>query len=143
MDRVGFACSFLPDTKLISFIQDLTVEMNKKGDLDGVLLTGMTIHAIPMLQRYLDMTGDVQTISVLAIRTMAQEIPSSVLLKFWIERYRLAHSHIGLVVVFHWHFILVCTSTYCVLCLFYKYLFYSISQRTLKFMEIMGTACRV
>jgi len=62
--------------------------MNKKGNLDGVLLTGMTTHALPMLQRYLDMTGDVQTISLLAIQTMAHEIPSSVLLKFWIERYR-------------------------------------------------------
>ena len=48
----------------------------------------MTPQAVPLLQRYLDITGDVQTVSLLAIRTMAVDIPSSSQLKFWIERYR-------------------------------------------------------
>jgi len=87
-DRVGFACSFLPDAKLVSFIQELTTELTRKGNLFGILLTGMTSHALGLLQRYLDTTGDIQTISLLGIRTMAQEIPSSDLLKFWIDRYR-------------------------------------------------------
>ncbi|CAG7836336.1 unnamed protein product [Allacma fusca] len=87
-DRVGFACSFLSDSKLVTFLQELTNEMVKTGNLDGILLTGMTPQAIPLLQRYLDITGDVQTVSLLAIRTMAADIPSSPQLQFWIERYR-------------------------------------------------------
>jgi hypothetical protein len=39
-DRLGFACSFLPDTKLLLFVQELTNEMIKRGNLEAILLTG-------------------------------------------------------------------------------------------------------
>jgi len=39
-DRLGFACSFLPDAKLVNFIQEISNDMIKKGNLDGILLTG-------------------------------------------------------------------------------------------------------
>lgn len=42
-DRVGFACSFLNDTKLINFIQEVTTDVIKKGDLQGILLTGNSL----------------------------------------------------------------------------------------------------
>lgn len=87
-DRLGFACSFLPDPKLVNFIQELSNDMTKKGNLDGILLTGMTTNSIPLLQRYLNMTADVQSVALLAIRTMASDIASSSILKLWIERYR-------------------------------------------------------
>lgn len=48
----------------------------------------MTSSVLPLLQRYLDMTGDVQTVSLLAIRTLSQEVQANNILKFWIERYR-------------------------------------------------------
>ncbi|CAL8072972.1 unnamed protein product [Orchesella dallaii] len=87
-DRLGFACSFLPDAKLISFVQEISNDMIKKGNLYGILLTGMTPQSIPLLQRYLNLTADVQSVAVLAIRTMASDIASSAILKLWIERYR-------------------------------------------------------
>lgn len=49
---------------------------------------GMTPQSFPLLQKYLDMTADVQTVALLVIRTMAQEISNSSLLKLWTERYR-------------------------------------------------------
>lgn len=87
-DRLGFACSFLPDAKLISFVQELSSDMLKKGNLDGILLTGMTLESIPLLQRYLNITADIQSVALLAMRTMASEIVSSPSLKLYIERYR-------------------------------------------------------
>lgn len=62
--------------------------MIKKGNLDGILLTGMTSQSIPLLQRYLNLTADIQSVAMLAIRTMAADITSSSTLKLWIERYR-------------------------------------------------------
>jgi len=93
--------------------------MVKKGNLEAILLTGnfhssdseynnnsllhetlkyscysgfdpgMTPQAFPLLQKYLDMTADVQTVAILVIRTMAMDISNSSLLKLWTERYRL------------------------------------------------------
>ncbi|XP_021955257.1 GATOR complex protein MIOS isoform X2 [Folsomia candida] len=92
-DRMGFACSFLPDGKLISFVNELTHDLIKTGNLpeeilDAVLLTGMTTQAIPLLQKYVDYTADIQTVALLVVRTMALEISNSSLLKLWTERYR-------------------------------------------------------
>jgi hypothetical protein len=49
---------------------------------------GMTTQALPLLQKYLDNTADIQTVALLTIRTMAMEITSSSVLKLWTERYR-------------------------------------------------------
>ena len=39
---MAFACNYLPDTKLIEYIDRLTADLIEKGSLDGILLTGIT-----------------------------------------------------------------------------------------------------
>lgn len=88
-DRVGFACTFLSDSNLTDYINHLTDTVYQTGDLSGIILTGTTEECIPLFQRYLDNTGDVQTVSVIAVRAFPfnffHEDPSC---QAWIESYR-------------------------------------------------------
>lgn len=67
-DRIGFACRFLPSTDLATFIQDRTHEGEKRGALETLMLTGLGPRGLSVLQRYLDRTGDVQTVALLVAR---------------------------------------------------------------------------
>lgn len=40
IDKVAFACLYLPDTKLTEYIDRITADLVGKGNLDGLLLTG-------------------------------------------------------------------------------------------------------
>lgn len=62
-DRVAFACKFLNDTQLNRYIDKLTNEMKEAGNLEGILLTGLTKDGVDLMESYVDRTGDVQTAS--------------------------------------------------------------------------------
>ncbi|XP_023080634.1 GATOR complex protein MIOS isoform X2 [Piliocolobus tephrosceles] len=62
-DRVAFACKFLSDTQLNRYIEKLTNEMKEAGNLEGILLTGLTKDGVDLMESYVDRTGDVQTAS--------------------------------------------------------------------------------
>ncbi|XP_036036817.1 GATOR complex protein MIOS isoform X2 [Onychomys torridus] len=62
-DRVAFACKFLGDTQLNKYIEKLTNEMKEAGNLEGILLTGLTKDGVDLMESYVDRTGDVQTAS--------------------------------------------------------------------------------
>lgn len=84
-DRVAFACIFLPDNKLHEYLKNLYMKLMEDGNLDGILLTGMNLTSlsaiyvfiltignsfdgIKLLQKYLDITGDIQSTSLIAVR---------------------------------------------------------------------------
>nr|XP_033786917.1 GATOR complex protein MIOS isoform X1 [Geotrypetes seraphini] len=87
-DRVAFACMFLNDTQLNRYTEKLTNEMKDAGNLEGILLTGLTKDGVDLMASYVDRTGDVQTASY----CMLQGSPSDVLrderVHYWIENYR-------------------------------------------------------
>lgn len=91
-DRVAFACMFLSDAQvspdntilyiwiahtvavflfrkmriclqLPRYIDKLTNEMKEAGNLEGILLTGLTKDGVDLMESYVDRTGDVQTAS--------------------------------------------------------------------------------
>lgn len=66
-DRVGFACRFLDDVTLPAYIRRITAECIAAGRIDGLILTGLTADGCALVQRYLDVTGDVQTAGTLAV----------------------------------------------------------------------------
>ncbi|XP_075539014.1 GATOR complex protein mio isoform X8 [Dermacentor variabilis] len=84
-DRVAFACLHLIDAKLLEYIEGLAEALVEKGNLDGVLLTGMSEE---LLQRYLDRTGDVQTASVAALQSYPSPLSSSPRAQLWVDHYR-------------------------------------------------------
>ncbi|XP_077513332.1 GATOR complex protein mio isoform X1 [Amblyomma americanum] len=87
-DRVAFACLHLSDAKLLEYIEGLKEILVEQGNLDGVLLTGMSEEGSQLLQRYLDRTGDVQTVSVAALQSHPSPLSSSPRAQLWVDHYR-------------------------------------------------------
>ena len=51
---MAFACIFLSDPQLVTFVQELTSEVVASGNLEGILLTGLTKDGVELLQSYVD-----------------------------------------------------------------------------------------
>lgn len=49
--------------QLPRYIDKLTNEMKEVGNLEGILLTGLTKDGVDLMESYVDLTGDVQTAS--------------------------------------------------------------------------------
>ncbi|TRY56866.1 hypothetical protein DNTS_013956 [Danionella cerebrum] len=77
-DRVAFACMFLNDAQLPRFIDKLTNEMKEVGNLEGVLLTGLTKDGVDLMESYVDRTGD----------GSPGEVLKDPRVQCWIENYR-------------------------------------------------------
>lgn len=64
-ERLGIALRFLADDELSRYLTRLTTKVISYGELDGVILTGITPRAVDLLQSYVDKTCDVQTASLI------------------------------------------------------------------------------
>lgn len=87
-DRVAFALMFLSDSKLIEYLKKLTQKLSDEGNLAGFLLTGATLEGIQLLNRYLEITGDVQSCSLIAIRALSPKLLQENQVQVWIDSYR-------------------------------------------------------
>ncbi|RUS87799.1 hypothetical protein EGW08_004464 [Elysia chlorotica] len=87
-DRVAFALNFLPDAKLKVYLSKLTEELTKTGDLDGILLTGMSEKGIDLLENYMDRSCDVQTVAIATVFSMSNIVMKDTRVLEWIEGYR-------------------------------------------------------
>ncbi|PFX28431.1 WD repeat-containing protein mio [Stylophora pistillata] len=90
-DRVAFACKFLPDNKLSQFLENLSTKLSNAGDLDGILLTGISMDGINLLEKYVNKTTDVQTASLVIVNCVAHissEVSKDPRVLSWIENYR-------------------------------------------------------
>ncbi|XP_012282534.1 GATOR complex protein MIOS-B [Orussus abietinus] len=87
-DRVAFALMFLSDGKLCEYLKKLTQKLTDEGNLAGFLLTGASLEGILLLNRYLEITGDVQSCSLLAIRALPPKLLQENQVQVWIESYR-------------------------------------------------------
>ncbi|QIW95509.1 hypothetical protein AMS68_001027 [Peltaster fructicola] len=59
--RLALGLKYLNDTELNGFIQSETARAIKNGDVEGVLLTGLTEQAMDLFQTYIAKTNDLQT----------------------------------------------------------------------------------
>ncbi|XP_016136994.1 WD repeat-containing protein mio-like [Sinocyclocheilus grahami] len=87
-DRVAFACMFLNDAQLPRYIDKLTNEMKEAGNLEGILLTGLTKDGVDLMESYVDRTGDVQTASFCMLKGSPGEVLKDPRVQCWIENYR-------------------------------------------------------
>uniref|UniRef100_A0A8C4SMB3 Missing oocyte, meiosis regulator, homolog (Drosophila) n=1 Tax=Erpetoichthys calabaricus TaxID=27687 RepID=A0A8C4SMB3_ERPCA len=87
-DRVAFACMFLSDSQLPRYIDKLTIEMKDAGNLEGILLTGLTKDGVDLMESYVDRTGDVQTASFCMLKGSTGEVVKDPRVQCWIENYR-------------------------------------------------------
>ncbi|GCB73167.1 GATOR2 complex protein MIOS isoform X1 [Scyliorhinus torazame] len=87
-DRVAFANMFLNDTQILRYIDKLTNEMKEAGNLEGILLTGLTKDGIDLMESYVDRTGDVQTASFCMLQGLPNDVVKDSRVQYWIENYR-------------------------------------------------------
>lgn len=90
-DRVAFACKYLPDNKLNQFLETLSTKLSNAGDLDGILLTGISSDGINLLEKYVNQTTDVQTASLVIVNCVpriSSEVSKDARVLSWIENYR-------------------------------------------------------
>lgn len=57
--------------QLNRYIEKLTNEMKEAGNLEGILLTGLTKDGVDLMESYVDRTGDVQTASYCMLQVSA------------------------------------------------------------------------
>ncbi len=63
-------------------IEDCT----KNGNLQGVLLTGLSKTSIKLFQVYIDKTSDLQSIALIIMHSTFQEVLEDNQVKSWIDR---------------------------------------------------------
>ena len=88
-DRVAFACRFLDDEELTSYLDHLEESALKSGALQGLLLSGLTERSLPLLQAFVDRTADVQTGALLSTLVSPRRFKSEIA-EQWMTTYRCA-----------------------------------------------------
>lgn len=68
---------FFSSLKLPRYIDKLTNEMKEAGNLEGILLTGLTKDGVDLMESYVDRTGDVQTASFCMLKVTGIQKPNN------------------------------------------------------------------
>lgn len=66
-ERLGVALRFLNDRDLTKFLERTSATVIENGELEGLILTGITPSGIDLLQSYVDKTSDVQSAALISI----------------------------------------------------------------------------
>lgn len=86
-DRLGIALLYLNDDELTQYINENTAESVKEGDIEGVVLTGLTEQAVPLFENYIHKFSDLQT-AVLAMSFASPRYFTDIRVDKWRETYR-------------------------------------------------------
>jgi hypothetical protein len=65
-ERLAVAFQFLDDKALSLFLRSVADQAVQRGDLAGLIVTGLTVQGMEILQKYVDVTGDVQTAAIIS-----------------------------------------------------------------------------
>ncbi|XP_061193802.1 GATOR2 complex protein MIOS-like isoform X3 [Saccostrea echinata] len=87
-DKIAFACIYLDDDRLKEYINRLTRKVIESGNLDGLLITGLTQDGVSLISKYVDLTGDVQTAALVCVFSLPNEMSKDERVLNWIESYR-------------------------------------------------------
>lgn len=87
-DRVAFAVTFLPDAQLQYHLDAYTALLVENGDIDGLLMTGITSEGLDLLNHYVEATSDVQTVSFVALHSLPSHHHKDPRVQLWVENYR-------------------------------------------------------
>ncbi|CAK9439413.1 uncharacterized protein LODBEIA_P35460 [Lodderomyces beijingensis] len=86
-ERIGVAVRHLSDRDLTVYLNRLTDTVVNKGDLEGLILTGITPRGIDLLQSYVDRTSDVQTVALISVFSCPRYFVDD-RVKHWVDCYR-------------------------------------------------------
>ncbi|KAJ7595018.1 hypothetical protein C8J56DRAFT_928212 [Mycena floridula] len=80
-ERLAIAFQFLDDNTLTSYLRSC------RGDIDSLIVTGLTKSGMDLLQTYVDKTGDVQTAAILGAYVNPWKVRDT-RAERWLESYR-------------------------------------------------------
>jgi WD repeat-containing protein mio len=90
VDRVAFACRFLPREDLVQFIDSSAVACRSSGNCEGLIVTGVDKEGIRILQAFVDWSTDVQSAALITSRLILPpdwSLERAVCLE-WLDSYR-------------------------------------------------------
>ena len=87
-DRVVVALIHLNDQDLTEYIETAREECISHGDIEGIILIGLTEYSVPLFQAYMLKSSDLQT-PVLALSFTSPRYFTHPLVDLWREAYRL------------------------------------------------------
>lgn len=86
-ERLGIAVRFLADKELNVYLNRIAISVVTRGELEGLILTGITPRGIDLLQSYVDKTSDVQTAALIAQHAVPRYFRDT-RVNHWIDCYR-------------------------------------------------------
>lgn len=87
-DRVAFSLLYLADDKLNAYLAETMSTLVENGDLNGILLTGITHDGLSLLQRYIEISSDIQSVSLIVLHSLPSLICNDPRAQLWVECYR-------------------------------------------------------
>ena len=89
LDKFAFATLHFNDSKLRDLIETRWTQLFDVADLRAVFLCGMkSLESVELLQRYLDFSGDVQTVSWLSAKYLINDYALRENVQIWMDSYR-------------------------------------------------------
>lgn len=86
-ERLGVALRFLLDRDLTVYLERIADYVVAKGELEGLILTGITERGVDLMQLYVDRTSDVQTAALMASFGSPRYVVDT-RISHWIDCYR-------------------------------------------------------
>jgi WD40 repeat protein len=86
-ERLGVALRFLPDSELEIYLNRLAESVIERGDVEGIILTGITMNGIKLLQSFVDRNNDIQSACLIATFASPKYFFDE-RVENWVENYR-------------------------------------------------------
>lgn len=89
-DRVAFACRFMENEALQGFLSKCIKSCGSSGNIEGLIVTGLSKDGIRMLQSFVDRCADVQTAALIVSRVVlpTEWAAERKYVMEWVEAYR-------------------------------------------------------
>jgi len=86
-ERLAIALQFFEDDALSAYLRRIAEASVSHGDVEGIIVTGLTASGMQLLQNYVDRTGDVQTAAILGAYVHPHQLKDS-RVDQWLDAYR-------------------------------------------------------
>jgi WD repeat-containing protein mio len=86
-ERLAIALQFLEDDALSAYLRRIAEASASQGDVEGIIVTGLTASGMQLLQNYTDRTGDVQTAAILGAYVHPHQLKDARVDR-WLDAYR-------------------------------------------------------
>lgn len=86
-ERLAIALQFFEDDALSAYLRRIAEASVSHGEVEGIIVTGLTASGMQLLQNYIDRTGDVQTAAILGAYVHPHQLKDP-RVDQWLDAYR-------------------------------------------------------